>query len=456
MKKIIKSIFSFITKIFKFIYKFVDKILITPISKLIYKLLNRNSNGPGFIDRMLSKPNMIIYVSLVLAFLTFVFIDKKIIVLVETEAVVIPNQTVSAEYNEESFVVEGIPETADIVLMGRKSDLYLAQQLGDHNVSLDLSGLGVGTHKVNLKYTNSISSLQYKLDPSSVTVVIYPIVREVRTVTTDVINTDRLGEKLLVSSVTLDRDEVIIKSYAQKLETVASVKAIVDVNALSATSAGTYTLENVKLVAYDDKGTEIKDIEILPETLTATVVISSPSKVVPIKIVPIGEVANGSAISSINPSVTKVTVYAEDSVLATIDSVEVSIDVNGLNSDKTYQTSIEKPLGVRSISEKNITIKVSMEKEASKEFENISIEFQNLKEGLKAYGKTENDTKVTVVVKGTSSLLNNLTANDIKAYVDLTQATAEGEWEVPVIVTGNDLKLSYTSKTQKVMIITKK
>ena len=452
MKKIFKAIFTFFKKIFSGIYKIIDKILVTPISKLLYKIINRNPNGPSLIDRMLNKPNMIVYISLALAFITFVLIDRKVVVLVETEAIVIPNQTVVAEYNEESFVVEGIPETADIVLMGRKSDLYLAQQLGDHSVSLDLSGLGVGTHKVNLKYTNSISSLTYKLDPSSVTVVIYPIVREFRTVTTDIINTDKLGEKLLVSSVTLDRDEVIIKSYAQKLETVASVKAIVDVNALSATSAGTYTLENVKLVAYDDKGTEIKDVEILPETLTATVIISSPNKTVPIKIVPIGEVASGSAIASINSNITKVTVYAEESVLATLDNIEVTIDVNGLNADKTYQTSIEKPLGVRSISEKNVTVKVTMEKEASKEFENIPIELKNLGSNLKAFGKTENDTKVTVIVKGTSTLLNALTAADIKAYVDLTDLK-EGEWEVGVTVTGNDLKLSYTPKTQKVKII---
>ena len=452
MKRMFKKIFIFFKKIFGGIYKLIDKILVTPISKLLYKIFNRNATGPGIIDRMLNKPNTIVYLSLILAFITFVLIDRKVIVLVETEAVVIPNQAVTAEYNEESYVVEGIPETADIVLMGRKSDLYLAQQLGDHAVSLDLSGLGPGTHKVNLKYTNSINSLQYKLDPSSVTVVIYPIVREFRTVTTDVINTDKLGEKLLVSSVTLDRDEVIIKSYAQKLETVASVKAIVDVNALSATSAGTYTLENVKLVAYDDKGTEIKDIEVLPETLTATVVISSPSKTVPIKIVPIGEVASGSAIASITSSVTKVTLYAEESVLSGIENVEVNIDVNGLNSDKTYQTSIEKPLGVRSVSEKNVTIKVTMEKETSKEFEGIAIEFQNLGKDLKVFGKSENDTKVNVVVKGTSTLLNSLTQEDIKAYVDLTDMT-EGEWEVPVKVTGNDLKLSYSSKTQKVKII---
>ncbi len=449
MKKLTKT-GSFFKKIGLFIYKILDVILITPISKLIYKLLNRNPNGPSLIDRMLNKPNMIVYISLILAFGTFFLIDRKIVTLVETEASIVSNQKIDVEYNEESFVVEGIPSTVDIVLMGRKSDLYLAQQLGEHKITLDLTGLGIGTHKVKLKYNNPINTLQYKLDPSAITVVIYPIVREVRTITTDIINKDRLSEKLIVSNVSLGRDEVIIKSYAEKLEKVASVKAIVDVNALNANAAGTYTLENVKLVAYNEKGTEIKDIEILPETLTATVVITSPSKTVPIKIVPIGEVASGAAISSITSSVTKVTVYADEAILSGIESIEVQIDVNGLSEDKTYQTSIEKPLGVKSVSEKNITVKVQMERETSKEFENISIELRNLGEGLKAYGKTS--TSVSVIVKGTSSLLNALTKEDIKAYVDLTDLTA-GEWEVPVKVTGNDLKLSYTSKTSKLTII---
>lgn len=450
MKKIISKIGSFFKKIGLGIYKAIDIILITPISKLIYKLMNKNPNGPSLIDRMLNKPNMIVYISLILAFVTFFVIDRKVVTLVETEATVISNQKVEVEYNEESYIVEGIPSTVDIVLMGRKSDLYLAQQLGEHKVTLDLSGLSTGTHKVKLKYNNPINTLQYKLDPSTITVVIYPIVREVRTVTTDILNTDKLDEKLVVSNVTLGRDEVIIKSYAEKLEKVASVKAIVDVNALNANAAGTYTLENVKLVAYDEKGKEIKNIEILPETLTATVVINSPSKTVPIKIVPVGEVASGAAIASITSSVTKVTVYADETVLSGIESIEVQIDVNGLSDDKTFQTSIEKPLGVRSMSEKNITVKVQMEKETSKEFQDVSIELRNLGEGLKAYGKTS--TSVTVVVKGTSTLLNSLTTEDIKAYVDLTDLTA-GEWEVPVKVTGNDLKLSYTSKTSKVTII---
>lgn len=453
MKKIFKKIGKFFAKVFKVLYRIIDVILVTPISKAVYFVGDKLSSKNGNLDKFLNKPNTLIYVSLICAFAVFFAVDRKVINLVETEAIVLSNQPVVAEYNEEAYVVEGIPETADIVLMGRKSDLYLAEQLGDHKLSLDLTGLSAGTHKVNIKYNNPIKSLDYKVDPSRATIVIYPKVSASRTVTTDILNKDKLGSTLVISSIKLDRDEVIIKSYKEKLEKVASVKALVDVNALNANSAGTYTLENVKLIAYDEKGTEIKDIEIVPGTITATVEISSPSKTVPVKVVPVGDVASGSAISSITSNVNNITLYGEEDVLKDISEIEVEIDVNGLSKDKTFQETIVKPTGVRSMSDTAITIKVKMEGETSKEFKDIPIVFEHLDTNkYKPLAKNASDTKVDVVVKGVKSVLDKLDSKDIKAYVDLSDLEP-GTYEVPVMVTGSDLKLSYSSRTTKIEVI---
>ena len=287
-------------------------------------------------------------------------------------------------------------------------------------------------------------------------VVIYPKVSATRTLTTDILNTDKLNNTLVIGNVELDRDEVIIKSYKEKLETVASVKAIVDVNALNAEKAGTYTLENVKLVAYDEKGTEISDIEIIPGSLTATVKVTSPSKVVPIKVVPVGEVASGSAINTITPNVKNVTLYGDETVLDSINEVKVEINVDGLNSDKTYQETIVKPSGIRSMYENNVTIKVTMEKETSKEFKDIPITFENLDTSKYiVQAASVEDTKVDVMVKGVSSILNKLDASSIKAYVDLKDYGV-GEIKVPVMVTGSDVRLSYASRTTHITVIIKK
>ena len=56
-----------------------------------------------------------------IAIIAFVLVDLNVIDLTETEATVLTNQPILADYNEEAYVVEGIPETADIVLMGNKA-----------------------------------------------------------------------------------------------------------------------------------------------------------------------------------------------------------------------------------------------------------------------------------------------------------------------------------------------
>lgn len=69
----------------------------------------------------------------------FILIDTKVINLVKTEAEEIRGVPVVVKYNEEAYVIEGVPDTVDITLTGRKSDIYLAKQLGEYEVVLDLS-----------------------------------------------------------------------------------------------------------------------------------------------------------------------------------------------------------------------------------------------------------------------------------------------------------------------------
>lgn len=442
-----------IKKLFGGIFSVFDKILINPLSRLAYFIKDKFSFKSGFIDMILNKPNVLLYLSLILSFILFFAVDSKVINFTDTEAVVLENTPVSVEYNEEAYVIEGLPENADIVLMGRKNNLYLAQQLENHKLSLDLTNYGIGTHKVKLEYNYPIKALSYKLDPSTVTVIIYPKVSEVRTLSIDPLNTDKLGETLVVNNIVLDRSDIIIKSYQEKLSTVANVKALVDLNSINATESGTYNIENVKLVAYDENGKEVKGIEIVPASVTATVTITSPSKTVPLRIVPTGTVRNGSAIASITSNVTKVTVYADDDVLKDLNYIEVEIDVNDLSEDRQFQKYINKPNGARSISETAVTITVTMEQATTKEFEEVSIEIEGLDSKFMAQAASKEDAQVGVIVKGVRSLLDSLDKTGIKAYVDLSNINEAGEYSVNVLVKGSDERLEYTSKTTTVKVI---
>ena len=437
-------------RILRFIISVFDKYLISPITKLILKIIDLFKSNTKTIDKFLSRKSTLLIISLVLAFATFVVVDSQSSVLIDQYAEILYDQQVTAVYNEESYVVEGLPEKVDITLIGQRRHIFLAKQSPSKGVSVDLTGLKPGNHKVTLKYTQRISSLDYKLDPSQVTVTIYEKVSETKNLTYDILHQDDLDSKLYINNVTLDRDNVIIKGAQYKLDQVASVKALIDVNDISNAKNGDVTLKDVPLVAYDNEG-NIVNVEIVPGTVDATINISSPNKEIPIRVIPKGSLAFGKSIKSIETSVSKVTVYGRQDAIDEIENLDVEIDVKGLEKDKDYTITLKKPNGITDISSKTITVKVKVDNSISKEFENISIQSENLDPGYKVQALTENDRQVTVVVKGSADVINSIQASDIKAYINL-KGYGVGEHEVEVKVTGNDNKLTYSSKTKKVKI----
>lgn len=446
MKKTNRGIF----KIFRHIGIFFDKILISPITKVILKLMELGRNGAKTFDRLSGKKSTLLIVSLLLSFAVFIVIDRDANVMMDQYAEILYNQPVSAVYNEELYVVEGLPKTVDITLIGQRRHIFLAKQSPSKGVSVDLTGLKPGNHKVTLKYTQRLKSLDYKLDPSQVTVTIYEKVSENRSLTYDILNRDSLDSKLYISNVELDRSDVIIKGAQYNLEKVASVKALLDVKSIPNPAAGDITVKDIPLAAYDTEG-NVLDVEIVPKTVAAKVTITSPSKEIPVKVIPTGDLAFGKSIKSMDTSLSKITVYGEQSAIDAIEQLEVEIDVSGLEKDKEYNVTLKKPKGITELSSKTMTVKVIIDNSSSKEFENVSIQSENLGSGLKVQALSDADRQVTVVVKGSEESLKNVNASDIKAYVDLKDLGV-GEHEVEVVVTGNDLKLSYSSKTKKIKV----
>lgn len=445
-----KKIFRGIKNLFRHIGLFFDKWLITPITKLILRISEFFKNNGRSLERFLGKKQTLIVVSLLLAFGVFIILDGESNTLIDQYAEILYNQPVTATYNEEAYVVEGLPKTVDITLVGQKRHIFLAKQSPSGGVSVDLTGLKPGTHKVTLKYSQRLKSLDYKLDPSQVSVTIYEKVSQTKTLTVDVLHKDNLDTKLNIETVELDRSEVIVKGAEYKLEKIASVKALVDVDNFVNPKAGDMTIKDVPLVAYDTNG-KVMNVEIVPKTVTAKVTITSPSKEVPLKIVPTGDLAFGKSIKSLSSSVSTVTVYGSQEALASLDSIPVEIDVKGLDKNKDFTITLQKPNGITEISEKTVTVKVTLDDLASKEFPNIHIATENLNSNYKVQALSEADSIVTVVIKGSKDIIDKLDDSVIRAYIDLKDYGV-GEHEVEVKVTGDDLRLAYSSKTKKVKV----
>ena len=446
-----KKVNRFWGKLFRRIGMFFDKFLISPITRIILKVMDLSKGMAKGIDRLAGKKSTLLVISLLLAFAVFLFIDNESNVMIDQYAEILYDQTVTAVYNEESYVVEGLPEKVDITLIGQRRHIFLARQSPSKGVTVDLTGLKPGTHKVTLKYNQRLKSLDYKLDPSTVNVTIYEKESENRNLTYDILNQNKLDTKLYLSNVELDRSEVIVKGAKYKLEKVASVRAMLDVNAIPNPKAGEINVKDIPLVAYDTDG-HIIDVEIVPKTVAANVVITSPSKEIPIRIVPVGDLAFGKSIKSIDPSISKITVYGEQAAIDEIQQLDVEIDINGLEKDKDYSVTLKKPKGITELSSKNLNVKVTIDNATMKEFKDVAVSYRNLGDGLVVQANSENDRKVTVVVSGSEEALENIKETDITAYVDLKNYKV-GTHEVDVTVTGSDLKLAYSSKTKKVKIV---
>lgn len=441
--------------IFQKIWGLIDKKIIVPITRLIIKLAKMFDKVEKKSENFLSRQNTLLFVSLFIAILIFIVIDQKLVAFTNQSAEVLKDQKIEATYNEEAYVIEGLPETVDITLMGNRSDLFIARQSADSKVKVDLSNLKPGTHKVNIEYSGPLSSINYSVNPSVTTVNIYSKVSKSKTLTTDILNQDSLDDKLIINSATPEISEVVIKgtddkNAANSLSKVSTVKALVDIENIASDNIGNTTIKDVPLKAYDKNGNML-NVEIVPSKINVDVEISSPSKTLPIKVIPKGEIGFGKAISTIDMSTQNTVVYGNKTVLDNLEYVPVEVDVSGLKEDKEYKLDLNKPKGVRSMTVSTVTLKFALGQSSTKDIENVNIDVRNLSDNYTVQGLSAEDIKVNVNVKGVSSILNNLSPDDIIAYIDLKNYKA-GEYEVPVEVEGTDSRLQYVSKTKKVKI----
>ena len=445
MKKISRAIVRF----FRSIIRFFDKWLVTPLTKMFVGISDFFGNRGSKFERFLVNRQSLVIISLLFALITFYAIDKKHISLIDNSAEILYNQKVNVNYNEALYVVEGVPETVDVTLVGRKMDVYLAKQYPLNGVTLDLTGYTPGSYSVGFKYEQAVSSVEYKVDPSSVNIRIYDKISVTKEASIDLIHKDNLDSKLNIDGVVLDRDSVIVKGASHRLDEVAVVKAIIDIDKIGDVKVGTTTLSEIPLIAYDSEGNKL-DVEIVPSNVNATIKITSPSKEVPIKLLVEGDL-DGVAIKSLTSSVDKVIVYGSQETIDTIEYLPVTIDVNGVKEDKTYSINLVKPTGIREISEKTITVELKVGNIISKDIAGIPIDAVNLEKGYSVQVIGEQNRAVTVIVNGSQEAVDKVEASSIVAYVDLEGLKA-GEHTVEVFVKGEESTVTYIPRVREIKV----
>ena len=270
----------------------------------------------SWVDRFLFNQKYSKIVAFLLAVMLYVVVNisNSPLGAITQSGFVINEIPITVRVNEEVYEVSGLPNSVSASIIGDVSDISMLKNSSSYKVVADLTGLGEGTHEVDLAAADFSSRLNVSISPSKAVVTIKKKVTWRFNLSYDYINTDGIDAMYLLGTPTLSTTEVMVKASQTTIDQVAFVKALIDVKGQSST----FTTE-AKLVAYDANGNRI-NVDLIPSIVTATVPVSSPNKTVAILIEPIGEIPNNMAIDRISLDHASVTLYGPDSVISKINN----------------------------------------------------------------------------------------------------------------------------------------
>lgn len=190
------------------------------------------------------------------------------------------------------------------------------------------------------------------------------------------------------------------------------------------------TTRHLEVAAYDATGNPITDLEILPNVVKTEIILGKTKSV---GVIPStsGNPANGYIVTGMQVEPSKVLIGAKEAVLNSIETITMDpIDVSGQSKTFTKDINLTPPQGCYfPDGSGKVKVTVSIESPVEKNFTIDKVSTRNLGTGLVA-AKVK-DARVVVKLAGASSILNNLNASQIEAFVDCANL-GPGEHELPI------------------------
>ena len=338
------------------------------------------------------------------------------------------NVDISAKYSETTYELTGLPEYCNVTLTGDAGSVTSAASNNGYCL-VDLEGLVEGTHTVDIQAIGYGDAVNKIVTPTTATITLKKKTTGQFVIGYDFINTDKMDDIYVLGTPEFASSKVNVRASQDTLDTIAFVKALIDVE--NVTEEFT---QQATLVAYNTSGLPV-DADIVPATIDVTVPVKSPSKIVPIVLETTGQLEEGLAIESIDMDHQTVTIYAPESVLSQVEQVTVSIDASTLTRDTNIVQPIILPNGVSTSDITKVNLDIVLGEEDTKVVERVSPYFTNNDNG---YRFLPDKAYYDVNVYGTVANIEDITATDIRIYFDMSDAViGENEFTLHVVQNTN-------------------
>ncbi|MDC3426152.1 CdaR family protein [Aquibacillus sp. 3ASR75-11] len=394
------------------------------------------------MDKWLKSPWFVRGVALVLAILlyTAVSLDDNT---TQSESTFIPNGSdevetvedvpVDIRIDEEKYVVSGVPNTVTVTVQGSKSVVTPTIRQKAFGVFVDLQDLETGTHQVKIQQTGISNELSVYIEPKTVEVTIEERSTQNFDVNVEFINQSKLADGYELGEAKVTPNQVTITSSKEIVDSIAIVKAFVDVSGVNEPINN----QEVPVKVYDNQGNEL-NVRVAQPTVEVSVDVRNPNKAIPVEPATKGELRDGLTIESMTVDPEEVRVFAADEILSELDQINTEeIDLSEITEAKTIQLGLQLPDNVRKMEPEKVEVTIEVGEKEEIVFESEQIETRNLDENYSLTFVDPTDGLLDVTAIGTSEELQNLGPEDISLSIDLS-GQGPGEYEIPINLSGPD------------------
>lgn len=321
--------------------------------------------------------------------------------------------------DQDRFHVTSVePTTVNVVLRGKAEDINkLSTKDGNSQIIADLSNVSVGSNTIYLEPRGFPNGVEVSIRPNSVSVQIEEVQEKEMRVSVQTTGEPAPGFKPGTPIVTPNR--IHIAGPQSELERVDRVVATVDLTGVEEAVQDDY-----KLAALDANGEPV-NVRITPTVVNVEVPVTSPFKTMPLQIKLTGQTPTGYGLETFSQSVSEITVYGSEDVLDDLDFYEGAvIDLGELTQSRSFTIPIPLGQGVERVLPETVTVDFRVVPSEQRTIEGVPITFIGGTDGFEAELTEESSQTIDVVVEGAPARLADLTAEDIQAFIDVSNLPA--------------------------------
>ncbi|GAF65207.1 hypothetical protein BTS2_2105 [Bacillus sp. TS-2] len=407
------------------------------------------------MDRLFNSHWFVKIIAFFIALMLFTFVNLDninnqpgVLPNISTKTYMLDEVPLNVYYDEENYSIVDQTETVQVTLTGSQAAITGFQiRMAEHEVFIDVREREEGNHTLRVEHRGFPNDVTVRIVPENARVVLQEKQTVSLPVTVEVMNEDEIEEGYSVGTPIVTPVNIAITASRDSIAEIAQAKAYVDVS-----GADALVEDTVPIKLYDRNGNELS-LEVEPSIVEVRVPITSPNKVVPIKITRDGQLANGLSLDSLEVEPREVTIYGPSEVIAEIDVLEgIILDLSAIEDGEAIELEIPLPEGVEHVEPESIQVTPTISEEVEREFEDVSIEVVGAGSGTRVALPSEEEWSLSIIVKGAERRLESLSVDDIQVFIDVSQLS-EGEQDAEIQINGpNDFIFELSESTVPVII----